>query len=190
MSRAILLVLVCAVACGDNDDGGGGPVDAGPRADASADAANAYRGQCAPCEEEGDCDPPASCIDLGGEMRCSVECEDEPDCPRGSQCTDNQCRPRYGSCTGAGEFCSPCVDDADCTHGEQPTCTPLSGGERSCLDAAYGDACFNDEDCPESPSGLAGECLGQEDGVEPSESRFQRCHAPYIDAISDFSCWE
>jgi hypothetical protein len=183
-------VLVCALAaCGD-DDADLDASDAAPAPDAGAtDAAPIEGVQCFPCDDAGDCDAPAHCIDLGGGTRCSQDCDGDADCPRGHECTDDQCRPLYGTCDGDGEFCAPCLSDDDCTYGDQPACVLLRGGERSCLDAAYAAACFNDDDCPLAPSGLRGECLGMEEGLEGSDPRYQRCHAPHVDAIDDFSCW-
>lgn len=85
-----------------------------------------------PPDEDGNCDAPASAYDIewrdGRGPMCSVECEDELDCP-----SVGASRPR---CLEIGRtrafLCyTECRSDADCHRGW--VCQPLSSGGRVCL---------------------------------------------------------
>jgi hypothetical protein len=45
-----------------------------------------------------------------------------------------------------------------------------------------------DEDCPLAPSGLNGECMDEEDGVEAGQPSYQRCYAPMVEGTG-YTCW-
>jgi hypothetical protein len=149
------------------------------------------RTQCQPCADDDDCDQldgAARCVSIGGEMRCSRECQGEEGCAHGEQCTDDQCLPRYGACEDTGGYCQPCQDDFDCTVGDRPACVDLVDGERACLDLDFAAECVIDEDCPLAPSGLNGECMDEEDGVDAGQPSYQRCYAPMVEGTG-YTCW-
>jgi hypothetical protein len=114
------------------------------------------RKQCAPCATDLDCAGKAGqlCSILGGESRCAATCLTDDDCEADSACQDDPahpgtlvCTPRYGSCTGDAEFCSPCVSDLDCGGPETSgLCSSTTGG-RSCIDYSFSTTC--EMKCPD-----------------------------------------
>lgn len=149
----------------------------------------AKREHCSPCETELDCDYGAdlSCVNINGQNHCAKSCAVAKDCEDDAACTDGFCIPKFGACTGNGNFCEPCNTDLDCAAGG-PTmaCYALQGTQTACIDAAFSTTCTTDNDCPTSPSGKHGHCLtAQEGGAELAN----RCFAPLQASTSKFKCW-
>jgi hypothetical protein len=78
---------------------------------------------CSPCETDYDCTNGVCMEDYYTHHKfCTVPCSD-PSCPDPDQyycTTDNQCRPRKGSCSspsGGGLVCDNCEDLTDCRNG-------------------------------------------------------------------------
>jgi hypothetical protein len=150
------------------------------------------RPQCAPCTTDLDCSqfPTQRCVQVNGEGRCARSCAADSDCDPDYQCTNASCVPRFGACTGQGEFCHPCLSDEDC-GGKDSTkaCIGASGDERACYDSALLATpcdpakgcveCLTDADCPASPSGRHGECFNEGEGVMQGAPEYRRCYLPF-----------
>ncbi|WP_437904464.1 hypothetical protein WME95_39305 [Sorangium sp. So ce327] len=143
------------------------------------------RTQCAPCSTDFDCSFAAEqrCVAIDGERRCARSCSEDSDCDLDYRCDEGEgaCIPRFGACTGKGNFCEPCRNDMDCGDADSTMeCTTTLRGERACLDAALPIRCTAEnaaEVCPKSPSGLVGACVC----VEQSSSGDcvdSRCYLP------------
>lgn len=96
---------------------------------------------CNPCNAAGDCSAGAPlCLqDKGGQGYCSRKCSvGDSSCAPGSSCHKygsdlgaSACTPDYGSCSGDGSNCSPCIAQADCSPGTTCFTSPATG-ERYC----------------------------------------------------------
>lgn len=173
------------------------------------------RTQCAPCETDLDCSAKAGqvCASVGGENRCLGQCNTINDCGIDTVCADDPahagmkvCAPEYGSSTGGGEFCAPCLNDLDCGAPDSPfVCDPVSilydafapttpstgiPAQRGCFDLSLPDECTEDTDCPEAPDGVhRGECLGSAEFFSPGDGFYEHCFLPYNSFSSRFECW-
>lgn len=150
------------------------------------------RTQCASCQTDLDCSlvEGQRCVDIGGSNHCARSCNTDPDCDPDYRCEANACVPRFGACTGQGNFCEPCQSDNDCGGPESTRgCAELSGGQHACFDYAFPDTCTTDADCPKSPSGKNGECLDEGEGLGPTDSLYHRCYLPYNATDNKFGCW-
>lgn len=149
----------------------------------------AKRRDCSPCETDLDCDlePDQSCVNINGSLRCARGCAVAKDCEDDHDCVSGFCIPKFGGCTGNGNFCEPCNTDLDCAAGG-PTmaCYQLQGEQRACIDASFSTACSTDADCPTSPSGKHGHCFTTAE-VDPPLAK--HCFAPFQAATSKFKCW-
>ncbi len=130
---------------------------------------------CNSCSTDADCLASANQVcaaDGSGAKICTQLCDlQHPSCPWGNaaQCavTDPDlnvatCSHRFGSCTGTGKGCEPCLKDADC--GSNGACTSSEfTGEHWCVN--FGDTCTCGKDadangtcaghgCPMTPEGL------------------------------------
>jgi hypothetical protein len=147
------------------------------------------RSQCDPCATDLDCSIVAGRHCSSG--NCLYDCKTDSDCDNGFQCTAGECAPRFGSCAGAvgtGKFCDPCRNQDDCAKGY--ICEELTnGGLRTCLISAGTMDCTVDSDCPKSPSGLYGACLGAAEESSPGDGVYQTCFAPFIAAADGYACW-
>lgn len=159
-----------------------------------------YRRHCAPCGDDLDCSgiPGQLCAQIGGEARCATTCTKDADCENDAACLEDPshpgvsvCSPRYGSCTGEGEFCSPCINDLDCGDADTSMmCYPLAGAQRGCFDYSFATDCTTDEDCPLSVDGESrGECLDSGEQVTSSDPAYQKCFLPYFPVTNRFQCW-
>lgn len=142
LTRAIPSILVClalAVACGDNNRGPGGDVDAPPgTVDASlidagppdADTAGVLCGDvtCDPgmdcCVEQGA--GGSTCVAAGTCGGTAFTCDDITDCATAG---DVCCYGMDGStCVAAAECQTPtCVGNDDCTDAQNDTCCAVAG---------------------------------------------------------------
>jgi hypothetical protein len=136
----------------------------------------------------------------GGKI-CTVLCDPlAPTCPWGnaSSCAVHDaelgvptCAHRFGSCSGSGQSCEPCVDDRDCGAAY---CTGSSfTGERFCIDlqatcecAAGEEFCFGGG-CPVTPGGLQMNCVPEVENGAPSVC-FGAATVPG-DQTSQLGCW-
>ncbi|MFH1436780.1 MAG: hypothetical protein ABIJ56_13820 [Pseudomonadota bacterium] len=104
---------------------------------------------CSPCEVDAHCTGGGVCLEdrYTKNRFCTVPCSD-PSCPAPEEfyCnTENQCRPRKGSCStpsGGGLICNTCEDLSDCVNGY---CMPFppSGWTNVC-----GEDCSETMTCP------------------------------------------
>lgn len=136
------------------------------------------REPCDPCHTDIDCSLVSGqhCTTIGSVMDCTDDCSTDSDCHGGFQCTSGACVPRFGSCTGAGTFCEPCHDDAECASGS--ICVEIeTGGERFCFDPSL--PCTASASCPTSPGGLQGVC----------NTTSGTCDPPMNTATGRFGCW-
>lgn len=168
------------------------------------------RTQCSPCATDTDCTGVAGqlCAQFGGESRCAATCASDADCERDAACLADAahggqlvCTPRYGSCAGQGEFCSPCVTDLDCgPPGTAMVCdaNSLLGGDplpsrhfaQGCFDLTFPDDCTSDTTCPLSVDGVHhGQCLDSGEGYTPSDGVYQRCFLPFNTTSYRYQCW-
>jgi hypothetical protein len=164
------------------------------------------RDQCATCETDLDCsalatasqsgklEPTQRCIDIAGSKRCARNCATSNDCDPDARCTEGSCVPKFeGGCVGTGKFCEPCKNDVECggTADNSMMCGSLSGNQRACIDGALPDACpgGSSKECPKSPSGKSGVCLGEAHGLQPSDGAYHRCYFPFRASTSKFGCW-
>ncbi len=166
------------------------------------------RNICSPCVTANDCSLSGdlTCVDIAGVKSCTKPCRVDGDCnddaycfstaaaaPCGNApCDDGLCLPRAGSCRGTGEFCQPCLNDLDCSppgSGGTMACIEAGTGMRGCFDTSFPDSCTADADCPESPSGLRGECLDEGEQLTPSDDLYGRCYLPYLSSANKFQCW-
>jgi hypothetical protein len=97
---------------------------------------------CLACLEDADCGgfTGALCLEIGGEMRCSLDCTATP-CPAGYDCDGSACMPPGRSCScDPGEYfdvsCNlptpdgeACIGTAQCIDG---TMTPCTGRDEIC----------------------------------------------------------
>ncbi|MEO7037755.1 MAG: hypothetical protein ABI548_27560 [Polyangiaceae bacterium] len=130
---------------------------------------------CNTCSTDADCFGTANQVcaaDASGAKICTQLCDTaHPSCPWGNaaECavTDQAlnvatCSHRFGSCTGTGKSCEPCLKDADC--GSNGACTASEfTGEHWCVNFADTCSCGKDADssgtctghgCPKTPKGL------------------------------------
>jgi hypothetical protein len=150
------------------------------------------RAQCAPCATDLDCSygQGQRCVPLGGGNICARACETDGDCDPDHACNSGACIPRFQACTGQGNFCEPCLSDADCGGPETTMgCASLSGGMRACFDFSFPNTCTTDADCPAAPSGRRGSCLDEDQGVPQGDPLYHRCYLPYNAADNKTSCW-
>lgn len=153
---------------------------------------------CSPCETHEDCLAEAGQVcakDVGGVKRCTVPCDpDTRSCPWGNASTCNvfdedlgfaTCAHRFGSCTGEGKSCEPCVTSTDC--GDTGFCASSPNtGEKFCVDLATECSCegfpslgqsnpyaCEGGTCPASPGGLKLTCYGFLD--DPTSVINNRC---------------
>jgi len=165
---------------------------------------------CSPCTSDGDCLAVANQVcakDESGAKTCTQLCDlKHPSCPWGTaaKCgvwdTDlNQatCEHRFGSCTGSGKGCEPCLKDSDC--GAQGACTASSfTGERWCVDFRVSCSCGDAADsngvctgggCPKTPGGLSMLCAD----ATPSTPDSGYCAGAYTSSALGSSpqtgCW-
>ena len=136
------------------------------------------RGYCNECETDVDCRgrPHQVCAkDGSGNKICTILCDPGVNsCPWGSASVcrlwDEQlgietCGHRFGSCTGDGSGCHPCIDQGDCPRGE--CVSSAFTGERFCIDheatctcnAGAGTVCTGGG-CPSTPAGSPMSCYG------------------------------
>jgi hypothetical protein len=144
------------------------------------------RSFCSPCETDADCRGRSNQIcarDQSGQKICTVLCDPGAgSCPWGNATRCGvwdealgvaTCSHRSGSCSAAGESCSPCVDEAGCPGGtcEQSHFT----GERFCVDLRVRCQCpdgetgaCEDGGCPltPAPANLTMVCYGGSDFVD------------------------
>ena len=60
---------------------------------------------------------------------------------------------------------------------------------RGCFDTSYSTECATDADCPASPSGVHGTCLGDAQMLEPADPRYHRCYLPIDPVLGTLRCW-
>jgi len=138
---------------------------------------------CAPCNDDSDCLSVPNQICARGAAGdktkiCTRLCDpDTRSCPWGNaaECAvfdeelgEPTCAHRFGSCSGSGKTCEPCVTNDDCPGG---ACTSSQfTGERWCIDLQTKCECkegvdstgtCTDGGCPDSPSGLTVQCVGE-----------------------------
>jgi hypothetical protein len=164
------------------------------------------RDQCTTCETDLDCSgfatagqsgalvPTQRCIDIAGSKRCARNCATSSDCDPDARCAEGSCVPKFeGGCVGTGQFCEPCKNDIECggTADNSMMCGSLSGNQRACIDGSLPDACpsGSSKECPKSPSGKSGVCLGESQGVGPTDGAYHRCYFPFRASTSKFGCW-
>lgn len=166
------------------------------------------RPQCAPCESDLDCSAiigwdatdgsvsplgePMRCIPIGGANHCAQTCTQAGDCDPDYACATDigLCVPKFGSCTGSGGFCEPCLNDLHCSDASGSSiCLELSGNQTACFDISFPDTCTSDNDCPVSAGGFKGECLDEGEGLVPSDGAYHRCYVPFKSSSSKFGCW-
>ncbi|HEY0467845.1 MAG TPA: hypothetical protein VGC79_26775 [Polyangiaceae bacterium] len=165
---------------------------------------------CSPCESDNDCLAVANQVcakDQSGVKTCTQLCDlQHPSCPWGTagKCglwdpdlNRATCAHRFGSCTGTGKSCEPCLTDSDC--GAQGACTSSSfTGERWCVDFRVSCSCANAADsngvctgggCPETPGGLDMLCAD----ATPSTPNSGYCAGAYtstaLNASPQTGCW-
>lgn len=138
-----------------------------------------HREFCNECTTDADCRGKANQVcakDHSGAKICTVPCDpDANSCPWGNAANCGvwdedlgyaTCAHRFGSCTGTGGPCEPCVEQTDCPNGY---CGETSfSGERYCVDmtvtcscpAGTSTTCYSD--CPRTPApgNLPMNCLG------------------------------
>ncbi|NUP06459.1 MAG: hypothetical protein HOW73_10410 [Polyangiaceae bacterium] len=155
------------------------------------------REPCAPCEDNADCSvrPDMACVTLGEEHVCAKTCADDDDCPNDFFCVVDAgfCVPRSGQCKPppTDNFCYSCLNDLDCGNASNAiACVETNAGQRACFDNSFPDTCTTDDDCPESPSGKHGECLDEQEGVDPSSGAYHRCYLPFFPGPGSFECWQ
>ncbi len=132
------------------------------------------------------------CVDSGGEFRCAQTCASDFECLSDAKCdlAQGACVPRFGAWAGNGGFCEPCLSDEDCgKNGSLNGCAVLPGNGRACFDYSYPNSCVTDADCPESPGGLRGTCLDDEEGYSEGDEQYQRCSFPKSPKTGNPSCW-
>jgi hypothetical protein len=150
------------------------------------------RGACAPCTTDLDCSdyPTQNCVQIGPDTVCAKQCASAIDCEDDHDCVSGFCVPKFGSCTGNGNFCEPCNTDLDCAGGgPNSACLGLTGTQKACFDASFPDTCTTTSDCPVSPSGKHGVCLDENEGSSPGDPTYHRCYFPFKAATNKFKCW-
>lgn len=152
------------------------------------------REECAACESDLDCRGLANhCVGMANEStkRCARECASNKDCGRDFVCqavegAGNVCVHRFGACVGTGQFCEPCLNDADCGP---PTgtsvCFTHNDGQRGCGDISFPFSCSSDADCPTSPSGLHAICVLD----DPTSNLYKKCYIFAQNALDKYTCW-
>jgi hypothetical protein len=130
------------------------------------------RDECAPCSTDLDCSLELGqrCAAMPGESqkRCARPCKTSDDCERAYECVPDASAPggggvcvhRFGACTGAGQFCEPCLNDTECgSLTGSMACLLRADGNGGCVDAkAELVSCTKDDDCPVAPSGKHAYC--------------------------------
>lgn len=132
--------------------------------------------QCSPCESDLDClyGTDLACVDIDGEDRCAPRCNSSTDCNSDSTCIDDVCKPKFGSCTGNGGFCEPCLDDRDCgDESSSSFCVEYQEGQFGCTTpcaSTFDCYCGAPLDQCYSPGGLLSQCLfaGYCAGITPA----------------------
>jgi hypothetical protein len=170
---------------------------------------------CNECTSDADClaYPGQVCASDGnGHKYCTVRCDPATgSCPWGTaaQCGvwDKTlgfatCRHRFGSCTGTGAGCDPCIDDGDC--GTNGLClVDQFSGEHYCVNLSDTCSCpagstgsenpsCNGGGCPETPGKLQGSCLG--DKSQSSSALYDHCigadiNQGQINETPQTGCW-
>ncbi|HEY5242209.1 MAG TPA: hypothetical protein VIJ22_12110 [Polyangiaceae bacterium] len=168
---------------GTGADGGATPGYCSPQCASTAECALDATCQkqwpvCAPaqgatCVSDDDC--PSVQVPSGGAFQhcnqgtCTPECGGDSDCTgMGQKCGSlSACQPRAGTCLGAGDFCSPCRSDADCTSGGGYCLYADYSTERYCSTKVATGMCANPNmtgviinaasagQCPKAPAGSA-----------------------------------
>ncbi len=162
------------------------------------------RSFCSECESDADCRGEANQVcasDGSGAKICTVICDPLANsCPWGAATVCDlfdpdvgqpTCAHRFGSCSGNGASCEPCVDDADCPDG---FCSSSSfTGERFCLNLSDSCSCPEGESfcfgggCPQTPGGLAMNCVPASQNAAPSA-----CFGASVipgDETAQLGCW-
>jgi hypothetical protein len=143
------------------------------------------RDECAPCETDFDCSlfPARRCSAMPKEeqKRCVQTCVKDTDCGADFSCEPadaakpdggSVCIHRTGACVGAGKYCDPCLNDADCGGlGGNLACDTSSSGQRGCTDPSFSVECMTDMDCPVSPSGKRPPCI-----LNAQSANYHRCY--------------
>ncbi|HET7541930.1 MAG TPA: hypothetical protein VFK05_18780 [Polyangiaceae bacterium] len=165
---------------------------------------------CSPCQNDDDCLAVANQIcakDESGTKTCTQLCDlQHPSCPWGTaakcgiwdaELNQATCEHRFGSCTGTGKSCEPCLSDKDC--GAQGVCNGSTfTGERWCVDFSVGCSCGDAADssgicagggCPKTPGGLNMLCVDQ----TPDKPDSGYCAGAYtssaLGASPQTGCW-
>ena len=153
------------------------------------------RSACTPCEVDLDCSLQLDhkCVKTGPDKRCLKACSKESDCTPGFNCVEGACAPAglaSTGCVATGIFCAPCRADEDCaTVGGTPRlgCASVNGaGEKACFDPSFSTKCTTDADCPTSPTGKHGRCLGEAEDLTPADDVYHTCYFPF--GADRFSC--
>lgn len=154
------------------------------------------REPCASCATKTDCTLASDmeCVELGAEKVCAKTCATDGDCPNDYYCVTDAgfCVPRQGQCQppATDNFCWSCLDDLDCGDASSTmVCANTTGAQKACFDSAFSTDCTDDNDCPLSPSGKAGECLDEAEGLSPGDDVYHKCYFPFWPADSTFQCW-
>ncbi len=135
---------------------------------------------CNTCSTDADCFASANQVcaaDGSGGKICTQLCDlQHPSCPWGNaaQCSVVDpdlnvatCSHRFGSCTGTGKSCEPCLKDADCSSNGACTASEFTG-EHWCVSFADSCTCGKDADangtctahgCPLTPGKLEMQCI-------------------------------
>jgi hypothetical protein len=165
---------------------------------------------CSPCQKDDDCLAVANQVcakDESGAKTCTQLCDlQHPSCPWGNaaRCgiwdkdlNQATCAHRFGSCTGTGKSCEPCLKDADC--GAQGVCNSSTfTGERWCVDFSVSCSCGDAADasgvcpgggCPKTPGGLTMLCSDQTPDTANSGFCFGAYTSTALDSSQQTGCW-
>ena len=125
---------------------------------------------CSPCASDDECANGLKCGTLGAAKYCLAQC---PNCPAGTACTDDVCKPDSGICDACGGQCTGdtpvCVPGANGAAGSCGQCgnghaCPVAGQvcdqSNHCVDAGPNQDCIQDSDCAApTPWCLQGACV-------------------------------
>jgi hypothetical protein len=160
------LAVAWSMGCSETEESDSSSTDVGSVGDIQEDGLNVGdlvqgdctsddREYCATCECDQQCGEGGRCLeDSNGESFCSIPCSvSKNDCAPGHYCKqfgqtsqDFGCFPDYGSCTGDGSACSPCISTDECQGGHLCHTSKLNQA-MSCYEE-----CEEDEDCSEGTS--------------------------------------